>query len=120
MLLSCATLTFQGPSADPTVKRYTGMNQVYNVAQPGKSTETIAFLGKLDSVDACEKACLANAARCWSYTYHGASMGTFAGQCFGIIAPRWSPTPDVADVVSAKVSWPYAAARLKPSSSRRA
>ena len=58
------------------------------------------------------------AARCWSYTYHGASMGTFAGQCFGIIAPRWSPTPDVADVVSAKVSWPYAAARLKPSSSR--
>ena len=94
-------------SPTPERQRFEGMNQVYDVVDPGQSTTTIAYLGVAVNEDACQAACVGHRKRCWSYTYHSSSLSTdFAGQCFGITSPRWSPTPDVAGITSAKLLWP--------------
>mmetsp|Transcript_35300 Transcript_35300/g.59832 ORF Transcript_35300/g.59832 Transcript_35300/m.59832 type:complete len:503 (+) Transcript_35300:16-1524(+) len=81
----------------PTVKTYPGYSQVTNVAVPNGNTSTIKYLGSFDDADSCEKACInMNDERCWSYTYYhdDGSNFTFAAQCFGLTAPRFSPTPE--------------------------
>ena len=49
------SLAFAPPSPPVTFKY--GMNQVFGVAEPGKSTETI-YLGKALTLDGCKKKCL--------------------------------------------------------------
>jgi hypothetical protein len=89
------------------VTRFEGQNQVFGVVQPGTSTSTISFLGKVNLESDCLRACVSNKPRCWSYTWHGSSLtSAFAGQCFGLTSPRWSPTPDDPKIISAKLDWP--------------
>ena len=81
---------------------------------PGYSHSRIAvyypgrkYFGTFDTVDECKQACLGFAARCWSFTWHGpgSSFGSFNRQCFGVTAPRWSPTPDTG-ATTGVVQWP--------------
>jgi len=91
----------------PNVTRFEGQNQVFGVARAGGSTSTISFLGKVDTEHDCLNKCKINKPRCWSYTWHDSSLvSLFAGQCFGLTSPRWSPTPDNSKIVSAKLDWP--------------
>ena len=105
-MLHFSVLTFAfAPPSPPVTFKY-GMNQVFGVAEPGKSTETIVYLGKALTLDGCKKKCLAHPTRCWSFTYHGLSVGApYAGECFGLTSPRWSPTPDDSEIVSGQVAW---------------
>ena len=106
MILSSALTFAFAPPSPPVAFKY-GMNQVFGVAEPGKSTETIAYLGTALTLDGCKKKCLAHPTRCWSFTYHGLSVGApYAGECFGLTSPRWSPTPDDNEIVSGQVAWP--------------
>ena len=95
--------------APPAARVYPGLNQVFDVAQPGRNTTTIRFLGVLPTFAACEEACVAvKNTRCWSFTWHGGVpvASPFHKQCFGIIAPRWSPTPDQDGIISGYIDWP--------------
>eukprot|EP00947_MAST-08B_sp_MAST-8B-sp1_P001928 g1928.t1 len=98
----------------PPVTYYKGLNQVYDVAVAGGDTTTVKFLGTAKDATACADLCVAySKARCWSFTWHNGGYGSFALQCFGLTAPRWSPTPDASagtgntkEVVSGQVQWP--------------
>ena len=93
--------------AAPSYSRFESMNQVWGVARPGASTSTMKFLGSLATEAACRLQCIELPARCWSYTWHSPDLASaFAGQCFGLTSPRWSPTPDDPGIVSAKLQWP--------------
>lgn len=92
----------------PRVVSHAGLNQGWGVFAPGKSAPTIAFLGTHAAETDCADACVAlRPARCWSYTFHAKTLASpFAGQCFGITSPRWSPTPDVEGIRSGQLLWP--------------
>ena len=58
------------------------------------STETIKYLGKFDTLDECEAACLEysmGSTRCRSFTYHFAAYKDkrFRHTCFGVTNPKW-------------------------------
>ena len=63
----------------------------------------------MDTAQSCAKSCIgfAGPSRCWSFTWHGpgTTFGAFNKQCFGVMAPRWSPTPD-AGATTGVVQWP--------------
>ena len=100
-------LPSQSQLQQPEVEYFNGLNQVFNVAKPAQNTTTIRYLGNFKDAKACGEACAAHKPeRCWSFTYHGAGLGAFARQCFGIVAPRWSPTPDGSQVTSGVLQWP--------------
>eukprot|EP00966_Prymnesium_polylepis_P260723 6022277-Prymnesium_polylepis.1 len=93
--------------ATPPIRRYAGMNQVYNVAQPAQNLTTVRYLGTLQTEEACQAKCIAASPRCWSYTFHSPALSSsFAGMCYGLTSPRWSPTPDDSLISSGKIEWP--------------
>ena len=76
------------------------------------STETIKYLGKFDSLDECEAACLSYSVgrtRCRSFTYHFAAYKDkrFRHTCFGVTNPKWLKTREHA-VSSGRVFGPLA------------
>lgn len=106
LFLASATVSLAETSV-PSVKTYSSTSQVANVAVAGGNTTTIKYLGDSGSASNCQKACLAMGDRCWSYTYFEASYQDkdFAGQCFGVSAPRFSPTPEDG-ATTGVVEWP--------------
>eukprot|EP01065_Artemidia_motanka_P041135 TRINITY_DN5279_c2_g1_i1.p1 TRINITY_DN5279_c2_g1~~TRINITY_DN5279_c2_g1_i1.p1 ORF type:complete len:514 (+),score=143.63 TRINITY_DN5279_c2_g1_i1:56-1543(+) len=77
------------------VTLYQGQNQVFGVAESQGDTATTKYLGSFDTAGDCQSACAQYKDRCWSYTWHHTDFGgEFARQCFGLTAPRFSPTPD--------------------------
>ena len=105
---AAAAATAQTTSG-PSVRLFPGQNQVYNVARPGQNSTTLRYLGSPADMDACKRACVAHTEeRCWSFTWHGGlpAASPFHNQCFGVVAPRWSPTPDTPGIVSGYLDWP--------------
>ena len=95
----------QKVSGDVNYTLIQGLNQVYNVANSKASTTTVKYLGLTNSSAKCADLCVAHAIRCWSFTWHNIP-GNFYHQCFGILSPRWSPTPDSEEIVSGIIEWP--------------
>ena len=97
------------------------MTQLFGIAEPGKSSDTIAYLGTFSDEAQCLAACASHQPRCWTYTWYSTNYTSntydcpppfcppatlIVGQCFGITSPRWSPTPTPAQINSAILEWP--------------
>lgn len=107
--VAAASVSDAATDSPPTIELHEGANQVFNVAVSRGNTTTTNYLGTFDSTMQCQDACIAfthGGDRCESFTHHATSFGgAFAGQCFAITVPRWTPTAQKA-VTSGRVLWP--------------
>ena len=83
-----------------------------NLPSPSGSSSTCSFAGLLASSDACASSCLGNST-CTSYTWHDATMGSYANACIFRTDGAWVPLTGATGHVAgrkvpapAPVPWP--------------
>ena len=120
LLVDDSNLMFQGDKTKSTVisggKQYSfnwsqytnkmsppmkGINAIYDaVTDPGSSSSMAKYIGKLNSSDECQKACIQDNT-CFAYTWHGPTQGAFAHMCYFRADGLWVPVEGT-DHVSGK------------------
>ncbi|CAH1787739.1 unnamed protein product [Owenia fusiformis] len=88
------------------VLRVPDANNVYDRVDPMTSKGSVHYLGTFNTTEECEKECIKQAERCWSYTYYSLKFTGYNGQCFGRMEDlQWSPMKQE-DIDSGRILWP--------------
>lgn len=108
LLTLWAGLLIQTTAAIP-VTLYASYNQAQNVLISGGDSKggTVQFLGRFNTTQGCQEACISHPQRCWSFVHYPENLGAddLAQQCFAVLSPGFNPAYDQ-HTISGTVAWP--------------
>ena len=93
-----------------TVQLFDSTSNVYARAFPNVSRGVVRYLGRFNTTNSCEAACLgfmgADGASCHSFTHHHADFPSadFAGACYAVADHSWTPVAPSPKITSGLVS----------------